>query len=31
MEKSTKTKNRKITVKTAHDVTEELVEGKKKD
>lgn len=31
IEKSTKIKNRKIRVRTAHDILEELVEGKKKD
>gem|GEM_PF-1632081 len=31
IEKSTKIKNRKIRVRTAHDILEELVEDKKKD
>jgi hypothetical protein len=31
IEKSTKIRNRKITVRTAHDILEELVENKKKD
>jgi len=31
IEKSTKIKNRKITVRTAHDILEELVENKRKD
>jgi hypothetical protein len=31
IEKSTKIKNRKVTVRTAHDILEELVENRKED